>query len=120
MGTDVRARRHSYRKEVPFSKTYDSQKPTTTRQYPGIGARHHLARGGNRSRSPKAPDLVEALRSIGIFRMFVFQSHGGLELDLPAALEIFGALSRIDGSVGWISMIGGAHWREPGSWTGLK
>jgi alkylation response protein AidB-like acyl-CoA dehydrogenase len=53
------------------------------------------------------PDLVEAL--IGIFRMLVFQSHGGLELDLPAALEIFGALSRIDGSVGWISMIGGAH-----------
>jgi indole-3-acetate monooxygenase len=34
------------------------------------------------------------------------QSHGGLELDLPAALEIFGALSRIDGSVGWIAMIG--------------
>jgi alkylation response protein AidB-like acyl-CoA dehydrogenase len=29
-----------------------------------------------------------------------------LELDLPAALEIFGALSRIDGSVGWIAMIG--------------
>src|SRR6516165_11618260 len=26
-------------------------------------------------------DLVEALRSIGIFRMFVPQSHGGLELD---------------------------------------
>jgi len=53
------------------------------------------------------PDLVEALRSIGIFRMFVPQSHGGLELDMPAALEIFGALSRIDGSVGWTAMIGG-------------
>ena len=55
------------------------------------------------------PDLVEALRSIGIFRIFVPQSHGGLELDMPAALEVFGALSRIDGSVGWISMIGGTH-----------
>jgi indole-3-acetate monooxygenase len=55
------------------------------------------------------PDLVEALRSIGIFRLFVPESHGGLELDMPAALEIFAALSRIDGSVGWISMIGGAH-----------
>jgi alkylation response protein AidB-like acyl-CoA dehydrogenase len=55
------------------------------------------------------PDLVETLRSIGIFRMFVPQSHGGLELDLPAALEIFRALSRIDGSVGWTAMIGGAH-----------
>ena len=53
------------------------------------------------------PDLVEVLRSIGIFRMFVPQSHGGLELDMPAALEIFGALSRIDGSVGWTAMIGG-------------
>jgi indole-3-acetate monooxygenase len=55
------------------------------------------------------PDLVEALRSIGIFRMFVPQSHGGLELDVPAALEIFAAISRIDGSVGWTAMIGGAH-----------
>ena len=52
-------------------------------------------------------DLVEALRSIGVFRIFVPQSHGGLELDLPAALEIIGALSRIDGSVGWTAMIGG-------------
>ena len=53
------------------------------------------------------PDLVEALKSIGVFRIFVPQSHGGLELDLPAALKIFRALSRIDGSVGWIAMIGG-------------
>jgi indole-3-acetate monooxygenase len=53
------------------------------------------------------PDLVEALKSIGVFRIFVPQSHGGLELDLPAALEIIGALSRIDGSVGWTAMIGG-------------
>src|ERR1700731_3434352 len=53
------------------------------------------------------PDLVEALRSIGVFRMFVPQSHGGLELDLPTALEIIGALGRIDGSVGWAAVIGG-------------
>jgi hypothetical protein len=51
-------------------------------------------------------DLVDALRSIGVFRMFVPQSHGGLELDLPTALEIIGALGRIDGSVGWTAMIG--------------
>src|SRR5260221_3195337 len=50
-------------------------------------------------------DLVEALRSIGLFRMFVPQSHGGLELDLPEGLEIIAALSRIEGSVGWIAMI---------------
>jgi alkylation response protein AidB-like acyl-CoA dehydrogenase len=53
-------------------------------------------------------DLVEALRSIGVFRVFVPQSHGGLELDLPTALEIMGTLGRIDGSVGWTAMIGSA------------
>jgi indole-3-acetate monooxygenase len=52
------------------------------------------------------PDLVEALRSIGVFRMFVPQSHGGLELDLPTALEVIGALGRIHGSLGWTAMIG--------------
>jgi alkylation response protein AidB-like acyl-CoA dehydrogenase len=52
------------------------------------------------------PDLVEALRSIGVFRMFVPQSHGGLELDLPSALEVIGALGRLDGSLGWTAMIG--------------
>src|SRR5258708_3860338 len=51
-------------------------------------------------------DLVETLRSIGVFRIFVPRSHGGLELDLPTALDIIGALGRIDGSVGWAAMIG--------------
>jgi indole-3-acetate monooxygenase len=52
------------------------------------------------------PDLVEALRSTGVFRMFVPQSHGGLELDLPTALEVIATLGRLDGSVGWTAMIG--------------
>ena len=69
----------------------------------GISSRAAEIEAGRRM----PPDLVETLRSIGIFRMFVPQSHGGLELDMPAALEIFGALSRIDGSVGWTAMIGG-------------
>jgi hypothetical protein len=51
-------------------------------------------------------DLVTRLKSIGVFRMFVPQSHGGLEVDLPSALEIIAALSRIDGSVGWTVAIG--------------
>jgi alkylation response protein AidB-like acyl-CoA dehydrogenase len=51
------------------------------------------------------PDLVSTLRSTGIFRLFVPQSHGGLELDLPAALKIIAALARVDGSVGWTAMI---------------
>jgi hypothetical protein len=52
------------------------------------------------------PDLVETLRSIGIFRMFVPRNHGGLELDLPAGLKIITTLSRIEASIGWIAMIG--------------
>jgi indole-3-acetate monooxygenase len=51
-------------------------------------------------------DLVQALRSIGVFRLFVPRSHGGMELDLPTALGIIGALARIDGSVGWTAMTG--------------
>jgi alkylation response protein AidB-like acyl-CoA dehydrogenase len=53
-------------------------------------------------------DLVDALRSLGLFRMFAPRSHGGLELDLPEVLEILGALGRVDGSVGWIAMVAGA------------
>jgi alkylation response protein AidB-like acyl-CoA dehydrogenase len=56
-------------------------------------------------------DLVQKLRSIGVFRMLAPRSHGGLELDLPAAVEILTALARIDGSVGWCATIT----REPRS-----
>ena len=52
------------------------------------------------------PDLVEQLRSIGVFRMFVPRSHGGMELDLPSGVRVIETLSRIDGSVGWVAMIG--------------
>jgi indole-3-acetate monooxygenase len=51
-------------------------------------------------------DLVAALKSVGVFRMLVPRSHGGLELDLPSALEIIRTLAKIDGSVGWNAMIG--------------
>ncbi|UQD69841.1 flavin-dependent monooxygenase [Bradyrhizobium japonicum] len=54
------------------------------------------------------PDLVERLRSIGLFRMFVPRSQGGLELDFPAGLEVIKALARLDGSVGWIAVVAGA------------
>jgi alkylation response protein AidB-like acyl-CoA dehydrogenase len=51
-------------------------------------------------------DLVDTLKSIGVFRLFVPQRHGGLEVDLATGLEIIRALGRIDGSVGWAAMIG--------------
>lgn len=53
-------------------------------------------------------DIMEALKSVGIFRMFVPRTHGGLELDLPSAVEIIRMLASIDGSVGWNAMIGSA------------
>ena len=49
-------------------------------------------------------DIVEVLKYAGIFRMFVPQSYGGLELDLPAGLEILVELAKIDSSVGWNAM----------------
>src|SRR5215470_6772584 len=55
-------------------------------------------------------DVVDVLKAIGAFRLFVPHSHGGLELDLPSGLGIITALARIDGSVGWTAMIGnGGH-----------
>jgi alkylation response protein AidB-like acyl-CoA dehydrogenase len=69
---------------------------------PEIAARAAEIEAGRRI----PPDLVETLRSIGVFRMLVPRSHGGLELELPAALEVIGALGRIEGSVGWTVMIG--------------
>ncbi|CAB3761496.1 acyl-CoA dehydrogenase family protein [Paraburkholderia humisilvae] len=51
-------------------------------------------------------DLVHTLRSIGVFRMYVPQSHGGLELNIASAMSIVTALSRIDSSIGWLAGIG--------------
>jgi indole-3-acetate monooxygenase len=50
-------------------------------------------------------DLIESLRAIGVFRMFVPRSHGGFELDFIDGVEIIQPLARIDGSVGWSVMI---------------
>ena len=51
-------------------------------------------------------DLVDRLRTIGIFRMFVPRSHGGMELDMPRGTQVIEILSKIDSSIGWIAMIG--------------
>jgi len=51
-------------------------------------------------------DLVEALRSCGVFRMYVPKTHGGLELDFLDSLEVIIELAAADGSVGWTAMIG--------------
>ncbi|WP_348935407.1 acyl-CoA dehydrogenase family protein [Aquabacter sp. CN5-332] len=50
-------------------------------------------------------DVVERLKAIGVYRLFVPRSHGGLELDFPAGLEILREVAKIDGSLGWTTMI---------------
>jgi alkylation response protein AidB-like acyl-CoA dehydrogenase len=46
--------------------------------------------------------LVDRLKAIGVFRMFVPHRDGGLGLDLPAGLDIVRTLAKIEGSIGWI------------------
>lgn len=68
-----------------------------------------LCRGGaseadRLARLPKS--VVSALVQHGLFRLWVPESVGGFELDLPGALQVYEAAARIDGSVGWAVMIG--------------
>ncbi len=51
-------------------------------------------------------DLLAQLTSAGCFRMFVPKSHGGLDVDVPASMEIIETLATADGSTGWVVMIG--------------
>ncbi|MGC1678663.1 MAG: acyl-CoA dehydrogenase family protein [Candidatus Binataceae bacterium] len=52
------------------------------------------------------PDLLAQLTQAGCFRMLTPISHGGLEIDLPASMEIIEALAAADGAIGWTVMIG--------------
>src|SRR5713226_7512197 len=68
---------------------------------------HISARAAEIEAARRIPlDIVQSLKSAGVFRMFVPRSHGGLELALPTGLETIRALGRVDGSVGWTAMIG--------------
>jgi alkylation response protein AidB-like acyl-CoA dehydrogenase len=68
---------------------------------------HIIARTDEIEAARRIPiDIVQSLKSAGVFRMFVPRSHGGLEFALPTGLEIIRALGRIDGSVGWTAVIG--------------
>jgi alkylation response protein AidB-like acyl-CoA dehydrogenase len=68
---------------------------------------HIIARTDEIEAARRIPlDIVQSLKSAGVFRMFVPRRHGGLELALPTGPEIIRALGRIDGSVGWTAMIG--------------
>ncbi|MGH9173869.1 MAG: acyl-CoA dehydrogenase family protein, partial [Vicinamibacterales bacterium] len=50
--------------------------------------------------------LVRQLAEAGVFRMMVPRVYGGFEVEPLTAFEVVEAISRIDGSIGWIAMIG--------------
>jgi alkylation response protein AidB-like acyl-CoA dehydrogenase len=88
----------------PAAEAYERLRADIRAWGPEIAARAAEIEAGRRI----PPDLVEALKSIGAFRLFIPRSGSGLEFDLPRALRVFRALARIDGSVGWTVMIGNA------------
>lgn len=55
-----------------------------------------------------APQVVDALRKLGAFRLAVSHDYGGLELDPMTQVRVVEELSRMDGSVGWCAMVSSA------------
>ena len=54
------------------------------------------------------PALARSLMEAGVFRMGVPRAYGGPELDPMAQVRVVEELSRIEGAVGWCSMISSA------------
>jgi indole-3-acetate monooxygenase len=50
-------------------------------------------------------DIIQMLKSVGLFRMTAPQIHGGLEFDFPIVARILQRLFKIDGSTGWVVTI---------------
>jgi alkylation response protein AidB-like acyl-CoA dehydrogenase len=53
-------------------------------------------------------DLAHALMEAGVFRMGVPRAYGGPEIDPMGQVRVVEELARIEGSVGWLSMISSA------------
>ena len=51
-------------------------------------------------------ELAQAMAELGVFRLMIPSSLGGLEMDLIPTLQVFEEISQIDGSAGWCAMIG--------------
>src|SRR5262245_60492842 len=69
---------------------------------PSLSARAAEIEAGRRL----PPQLVDELKALGLFRMMVPKSHGGLEIDFPKSVDILAALAAADGATGWTVMIG--------------
>jgi alkylation response protein AidB-like acyl-CoA dehydrogenase len=69
---------------------------------PKISARSSEIETGRRV----PPDLLADLIAAGVFRMLTPKSHGGMEVDFPASMEIIETIAETDGATGWTVMIG--------------
>ena len=69
---------------------------------PSISARSAEIDAGRRL--PLA--LLGQLKFARWFRMFVPKSHSGLDVDVPASMEIIEVVAAADGSTGWVMMLG--------------
>jgi indole-3-acetate monooxygenase len=47
-------------------------------------------------------DILQMLKSVGVFRMTAPKTYGGMELDYPMVVRVLQAISKIDGSIGWV------------------
>jgi indole-3-acetate monooxygenase len=85
-------------------KKHQTEKDVTSRLLADIAelAPQIQSRATEMEASGRIPiDLLDSLKAIGVFRMFVPRRHGGLELEFTDAIEVIQALARIDGSLGW-------------------
>lgn len=53
--------------------------------------------------------VAEAMKQVGLFRLWIPRVYGGEESDPEDFVRIVEAVSRIDGSAGWCMMIGGCY-----------
>ena len=65
------------------------------------------------------PQLIDGMAASGLLQLFLPRSMGGPELDLKTAFHAVEEVSKIDGAVGWCSVISGGGsvllgWAEPG------
>ncbi|MPZ98941.1 MAG: hydroxylase [Dehalococcoidia bacterium] len=53
------------------------------------------------------PEVIEAMHDERLLRLWMPRSMGDDELSIPYTLEVYEAVSRLDGAAGWTVMIGG-------------
>lgn len=60
-------------------------------------------------------DVVEMIRENGLFTMKLAAELGGLDTDIITYMDVIEELSRIDGAIGWNTMIGNSAIGRPGA-----